>query len=459
MRTLVRWLLLIPFVPQLSAAVETVPLAAVVNVRDADYEHSRPVADQSTRNQPLTIAGQVFRMGLGMQADNRTAVELNGAVRFTALAGIDDATESELPIHLEVQVDGLTAWQNEMKKGEPAVAIDLEVRGKKVLVLICRDLGNNYTQAHVDWADARFTVEGDKPKSVLPPALPEAGVILTPKAPAAPRINGARVFGVRPGHPFLYQIPATGGRPMKYAADSLPAGLALDAATGRITGTVAAPGTHRVTLRATNAHGTDAQPLRIEVGERISLTPAMGWNSWNCWGVNVDQEKVLASARAIVARGLADHGWSYINIDDTWQGARPAPTRALQPNAKFPDLKQFCDDLHAMDHQLCRLSRRQRGQPGRRLGQAAGPEKAEPENQALASRRALVRRGRRETVGGVGVRLPEIRLESQRDAGNQGNGRRPPCVRPRHHLQPLEQRAVRPRRRARGARQFVAHDR
>src|SRR4051812_23399727 len=87
---------------RLSAAPEAVPLAAVVNIRDADYEHSRPVLDKSTKNQPLTIAGHVYAKGLGTQADNRTALELNGSTRFKASVGIDDATESELPVHLEV---------------------------------------------------------------------------------------------------------------------------------------------------------------------------------------------------------------------------------------------------------------------------------------------------------------------------------------------------------------------
>lgn len=43
--------------------------------------------------------------------------------------------------------------------------------------------------------------------------------ILTPKAPDTPRINGAKVFGVRPGSHFLYTIPATGVRPMSFAVD------------------------------------------------------------------------------------------------------------------------------------------------------------------------------------------------------------------------------------------------
>jgi hypothetical protein len=43
--------------------------------------------------------------------------------------------------------------------------------------------------------------------------------ILTPPAPATPRINGPNVFGVRPGSPFLYTIPATGERPMTFSIE------------------------------------------------------------------------------------------------------------------------------------------------------------------------------------------------------------------------------------------------
>ncbi len=79
--------------------------------------------------------------------------------------------------------------------------------------------------------------------------------ILTPPAPPQPRINGPKVFGVRPGNPLLYTIPATGRRPMRFSASDLPAGLKLDESTGRITGVVARRGLYRATLRAKNADG------------------------------------------------------------------------------------------------------------------------------------------------------------------------------------------------------------
>jgi alpha-galactosidase len=172
--------------------------------------------------------------------------------------------------------------------------------------------------------------------------------VLTPAAPRAPRINGASVFGVRPGSPVLHAIAATGERPMSFQADGLPDGVRCDAKSGRITGVTTARGEHRVILRASNAAGVAERVLRLVVGDRIALTPPMGWNSWNCWADAVDQDKVMRSARQMVASGLTQHGWVYVNIDDTWQGERGGEFHAIQGNEKFPRLKELCDELHAM---------------------------------------------------------------------------------------------------------------
>ncbi len=181
------------------------------------------------------------------------------------------------------------------------------------------------------------------------PVETATAAVLTPEIPQTPRINGPCVFGVRPDSPFLYSIPASGRRPMTFSADGLPHTLHLDADTGRITGIIAAAGTYPVKLRAANALGSADRLLRIVVGEEIALTPPMGWNSWNCWGGGVDQDKALRSARAIVACGLDQHGWTYVNIDDAWQGARGGPLNAIQPDPKkFPDMKALSDQIHAM---------------------------------------------------------------------------------------------------------------
>jgi alpha-galactosidase len=186
-----------------------------------------------------------------------------------------------------------------------------------------------------------------------------APYILTPPAPATPRINGANVFGVRPGSPFLFTIPATGERPITYSGDNLPRGLKLDSMTGHITGSLKTKGEFTVTLRAKNSLGAAEKSFRIVSDDQIALTPPMGWNSWNCFADKVSAEKVKRAADAMVKSGLINHGWNYINIDDYWQNHRNSKDPTLRgefrdaqgnivPNSRFSDMKGLADYVHGL---------------------------------------------------------------------------------------------------------------
>jgi len=187
---------------------------------------------------------------------------------------------------------------------------------------------------------------------------PEPRVILTPPPAAAPRINGARVFGVRPGSPFLFTIPATGERPMTFGVEGLPEGLMFDTATGRITGAIAAPGTHAVTFTAANRLGTASRAFKIVCGDTLALTPHMGWNSWYVWENRVTDEIMRAAADAMVASGMIDHGYMYVNIDDCWSVRPDAKDPSLlgeardargmvNSNGRFPDMQALTGYIHA----------------------------------------------------------------------------------------------------------------
>jgi alpha-galactosidase len=186
----------------------------------------------------------------------------------------------------------------------------------------------------------------------------EEAVILTPKPPRAPRINGARVFGVHPGHPFLFTIPATGERPMTFAAKGLPPGLAMDPDNGQITGSIEKPGVYEVTFRASNRLGKARRPFKIICGETLALPPHMGWNSWDVWEGRVTDPIMRAAADAMVAGGMINHGYQYVNIDDCWAvkpGATDpsldgAPRDALgkvNANQRFPDMNALTDYIHS----------------------------------------------------------------------------------------------------------------
>ena len=178
--------------------------------------------------------------------------------------------------------------------------------------------------------------------------------ILTPPNTDEPKINGPKIIGERMGKPFLFKIPITGKRPLKINAEGLPLGLALDEEKGFISGSSSFLGSHDVKITVENSFGKTSEILKIVIGDQIALTPPMGWNSWNCWGLSVDQEKVIASANVFVEKGLADHGWNYINIDDGWEirDDSPEPKRnedgTIRTNEKFPDMKSLGDEIHSL---------------------------------------------------------------------------------------------------------------
>jgi alpha-galactosidase len=183
--------------------------------------------------------------------------------------------------------------------------------------------------------------------SASPAPTPDyTSAIRTPPAPLTPRINGPRVFGARPGHPFFYHLPVTGQRPINVTAQGLPDGLTLDATTGNITGVVAQPGEHTVAFTASNALGSGTATLRFVIGPTICLTPPLGWNSWNAFHVSITDDKIRGAADAMVSTGLIDHGWTYINMDDRWEGHRDAAGN-IQSGKNFPDMKALADYIHA----------------------------------------------------------------------------------------------------------------
>jgi hypothetical protein len=181
----------------------------------------------------------------------------------------------------------------------------------------------------------------------------ETPYILTPVPGKIPRINGAKIYGQSPGKPFLYTIAATGERPMQFSVKNLPYGLQLEQSSGIISGKVATTGEYIINIEASNKFGSDKTQIKFVIGNKLALTPPMGWNSWNVWGLAVDQQKVLESAKVFKEK-LINHGWTFINIDDGWEikGDSPNPKRdeegKILVNEKFPNMKALGDSIHAM---------------------------------------------------------------------------------------------------------------
>ncbi len=78
----------------------------------------------------------------------------------------------------------------------------------------------------------------------------------------------------------------------------------------------------------------------------VAATPPMGWNSWNYFYGKVTDQDIRNSADQIVASGMRDAGYIYVNIDDTWEGERDA-NGVIHSNSKFPDMKALADYVHS----------------------------------------------------------------------------------------------------------------
>jgi len=82
--------------------------------------------------------------------------------------------------------------------------------------------------------------------------------------------------------------------------------------------------------------------------EELALTPPMGWNSWNKYGCNINEDVIKQAADAMVATGLSDVGYEYIIIDDCWQTNRDRNGNIVADPERFPSgIKALADYVHS----------------------------------------------------------------------------------------------------------------
>lgn len=181
----------------------------------------------------------------------------------------------------------------------------------------------------------------------------EGKEILTPQPKDEPQINGASVFGVRPGKPVFYRVAVSGTNPIIYSAEGLPEGVQIDTDSGWITGRAPIEsGDYEIILHAGNSKGESTKTLVLRVGNTISLTPPMGWNSWYVHSEGVSEVAIREMAEAMEEKGLDQFGWTYINIDDCWMGERHPVTKAIQANEKFDDMKAMAEFVNSKGFKL-----------------------------------------------------------------------------------------------------------
>lgn len=322
-----------------------------MDLSNVDQAAGKAQANQSMWKTPLVIAADTFSRGVGTHAFGIMRIKLDGKTEsFQALVGVDDsAPEQELKqasVEFVIVGDGNILWRSGvMHAGDKAREVSVSTKGIKSLILKTEHAGDGITGDRADWVNAKFEASGEKP--VMIKREKETEYILTPKESGKPQINSPYKYGARPGNPVLFKIPVSGKKPWTITCQNLPKGLSLDKTTGIITGNIKTTGTYTLDITATNQLGSDKKQLTFEIGDKLALTPPMGWNSWNVFGADINDKKIRAMADAMVEHGLINYGYSYINIDDGWQGKRGGKHNAIMPNERFPDMKALVDYVHS----------------------------------------------------------------------------------------------------------------
>lgn len=301
----------------------------------------------------LNINKRKFLKGIHTRTESRLYFKLDGKVNeFSALVGVDDRNDQYrkqmVPkensfAEFFVIGDGKILWHSEtMKFGDDPKPLNIKLTGIKDLLLKATG-GPGYT--HVDWVDTKFSYSGLCPKTAWSPE--ELAVnrmnIQNPK----PRINGSMIVGNKPNTPFYYPMAVIGIRPLNYKAEGLPQGLSLDKKTGIISGVPTQTGEYQVKLTAINSVGKANRILKILVGDKLALTPPMGFLSWNVIEGSINATIVRETADAFVNFGFRDVGYHYIIMDDGWEGGRDGNGCIFPDKQKFPDgMKSIGDYLH-----------------------------------------------------------------------------------------------------------------
>lgn len=80
----------------------------------------------------------------------------------------------------------------------------------------------------------------------------------------------------------------------------------------------------------------------------LARTPPMGWNSWNKFACDVNEQLIREMADAMVTSGMKDAGYVYLVIDDCWQIDRDAQGNILPDPHRFPSgMKALADYVHS----------------------------------------------------------------------------------------------------------------
>jgi len=148
----------------LNAAENKVVWLDEMNLSQAVSGWGETQAKKTVDKKPLTLRDKVYERGIGTHAPGALRIDLDKrALRFKAIAGVDDEVGKQGSVEFIVMGDGKKLWSSGVLTGGGDIKpCDLDLKGLKFLDLIVDDTPDGYALDHSDWADARIDYQGDK---------------------------------------------------------------------------------------------------------------------------------------------------------------------------------------------------------------------------------------------------------------------------------------------------------
>ncbi len=298
--------------------------------------------DLTIDGNPLRIEGTEYAHGVGAHATFRMVINLNNAIRFHAVLGLDDETEGGQVDYRIVlrEHDGkehVTQQGGLNSTDSKSAVIDVATGGYRYMILEV-EAGATNAYDHIDWADAYF---------VFNRIITTEPFAVNPKELASPLDCATQVFAI-PGVPFMQKVRAT-NRKAQVAASGLPDGLSWNARRQLVEGTIAEAGTYHYNLTViADGQATEHQVTLTCSDSLEQPRPFMGLLTWNVFEENISSTNVIAIAEALLEYGLADAGYTYLCIDDKWAlHDRDENGRLQYDPDKFPGgLNKLADYVH-----------------------------------------------------------------------------------------------------------------
>ncbi|GAB3978899.1 beta-galactosidase [Actinoallomurus acanthiterrae] len=148
-----------PAGPTGDAYVSDLPLVRAVNGWGPVERDKSNGEDAAGDGRTLSLGGRTFAKGLGVHGPSQVRVYLGGGcTRFTATVGVDDEVGDGGSVTFQVVADGQVRYDGPVVRGsDPGTDIGVDVTGTRWLDLVVTNGGDDATQDHADWADAKVS--------------------------------------------------------------------------------------------------------------------------------------------------------------------------------------------------------------------------------------------------------------------------------------------------------------